>query len=125
MTRSRSDLSVQDSLALLLLGVFVFVGGCFGFEFCQSCADCGEVVPVAVAVAGLALAFLLLDLGVNLGDFLLEVGTATLEVLDDFVLFHCCTCFYVLGAKLRGTGVIRLMGYFASNAATRASRRER
>ena len=106
MTRSRSDLSVQDSLALLLLGVFVFVGCCFGFELGEAGADCGEVVPVAVAVAVLALAFLLLDLGVDLGDFLLEVGTATLEVLDDFVLFHCCSCFYVPSAELRGTGVI-------------------
>ena len=109
---------------LLFVGVRLFCR-LLCFEFGYAGFEGGEVVPVAVAVAGLALAFLLLDLGVDLGDFLLEVGTATLEVLDDFVLFHCCSCFYVLGAKLRGTGVIRLIGYFASNAATLASRRER
>ena len=69
------------------------LGCCFGFELGYAGFEGGEVVPVAVALAGLALAFLLLDLGVNLGDFLLEVGTATLEVLDDFVLFHCCGVF--------------------------------
>ena len=69
------------------------LGFLFGFELCEACLYGGEVVPVAVAVAGLALAFLLLDLGVDLGDFLLEACTATLEVLDDFVLFHCCDVF--------------------------------